>query len=82
MSGADRNKSVEMVYGGAAALTVDYADVLRQAVANERHRVMRETRAAIEKLPTEDRNYRNIGIRAYRSTVLDTVDRIDKELGL
>lgn len=64
------------------ALTVDYADVLRQAVANERYRVLREVRNAVAKVPTEDLNYRDINIRTYRSTVLDTVDRVDKELGL
>jgi hypothetical protein len=32
-------------------MTVDYADVLRQAVDNERWRVLREIRKAVEALP-------------------------------
>ena len=34
------------------ALTVDYADVLRQAVDNERWRVLREVLAAAQRVPT------------------------------
>jgi hypothetical protein len=33
-------------------LLVDYKDVLEQAVANERHRVLREVRERVEKLKT------------------------------
>ena len=41
-------------------LFVDYADVLRQAVVNERHRVLREVRERVEKIKTtkeRDRSY-------------------------
>ena len=37
----------------SGALTVDYADVLRQAVENERWRVLRDVTEAIDRVPTE-----------------------------
>jgi hypothetical protein len=44
-----------------AALTVDYADVLRQAVDNERWRVLRDVLAAVERVgtttPSSTRSY-------------------------
>lgn len=39
------------------AVNVDYADVLAQAVANERWRVSREVRAQIERIATTKDSY-------------------------
>lgn len=36
-------------------VTVDYADVLRQAVENERWRVLREVRKAVEEVATQQK---------------------------
>jgi hypothetical protein len=49
----------------ASALTVDYKDVLEQAVANERWRVLREVIRAVEAVPTSDSHY------AYRDIKID-----------
>lgn len=47
---AGQNRRVE------SGMTVDYADVLRQAVDNERWRVLREIRKAVEALPETKRD--------------------------
>ena len=49
-------------------MTVDYADVLKQAVENERWRVLREVRAGIERVPTTQK-------KAYSRWDFDTEDR-------
>ncbi|MFJ2298138.1 hypothetical protein [Oerskovia paurometabola] len=51
---------------------VDYADVLRQAVDNERWRVLREIRKAVEALP-ETKNGASYG-RGYYATEKRTAD--------
>lgn len=62
---------------------VDYADVLRQAVDNERWRVLREIRKAVEALPEtkRDTSYRHINSHEKRTAVeyaRDVVQALDR----
>lgn len=64
---------------------VDYKDVLRQAVENERFRVLREVRKALGALPTEGEVNRStysrdpIPAARFRREAYEALDRIEKE---
>ena len=63
------------------ALTVDYADVLRQAVDNERWRVLREVLAAVQKVPTTTEGSRSYSLDDRRGAdvqadILAAINRI------
>ena len=49
------------------AVTVDYADVLRQAVENERWRIYRQVIATVSQIPIEDRDTNHSWSRSPRS---------------
>lgn len=73
---AGQNRRVE------SGMTVDYADVLRQAVDNERWRVLREVRKAVEALPRTEATSRSYSPEARTATafvgdVVKALDRIE-----
>ena len=67
----------------ADGMHVDYADVLRQAVDNERWRVLREIRKAVETIPEtkRDTSYRHIDSHEKRTAVeyaRDVVEALER----
>lgn len=68
------------------AMTVDWADVTAQAVANERYRVLRELRIEVEKMRTTKDNSDRYSYRSdprsaddFQREVLDTIDDLEKD---
>ena len=61
---------------------IDYADVLRQAVDNERHNVLRQVRAAVLAVPTVDRtrgdswSHPKRDVAEVRQDIISAIDRI------
>lgn len=64
---------------GGGGMTVDYADVLRQAVENERFRVLREVYAILDNEPLPPHQY-NADVYAASRTFHDRVKRKIKTL--
>ena len=62
-------------------LHIDYADVLAQAVINERHRVLREIRLKVESIETSkrDSDYRtkDVSWQSVKGDVLNTISRLE-----
>ena len=71
--------------GSSEVLSVDYQDVLRQAVENERWRVLRSIRRSVESIKTTEPDGRNSrstkdrGAEKYKRDVLTALDAIERE---
>lgn len=65
---------------GGGGMTVDYADVLRQAVENERFRVLRDVYAVLDKepLPEHDRYDAYAAPREFRNSVKRKIEALER----
>ncbi|MGD7788187.1 hypothetical protein ACQCX2_07665 [Propionibacteriaceae bacterium Y1700] len=78
--------STDTTPAAPATLTVDWADVLRQAVDNEHWRTIRAARAAVEAVDTTEPDWRyprtrtDRNVDGYRKDVLAALEAAEKEV--
>ena len=73
------NPRTRFTSGAREVVSVDYADVLRQAVLNERYRLLRSVRESVERLDITRAGYSyredDRTAKEYRKDVLAVIDK-------
>lgn len=74
----------QMAQDAQPELHVDYADVLKQAVDNARWKVLRDVRAALDRIPTTNRDYdryssSDVSASTFKQNAVKALEGLERE---